>query len=40
MQLKRLHETQEGLIWPQETTDLPIISWQSCEPQSMAYTLF
>jgi hypothetical protein len=31
MQLKRLRETQDGLLWPQETTDLPVISWQSCE---------
>ncbi|KAN0111682.1 delta9-fatty acid desaturase [Russula decolorans] len=34
MQLKRLRETQEGLIWPQETTDLPVISWQSFQEQS------
>src|SRR5712672_1447330 len=34
MQLKRLRDTQEGLAWPQEPTDLPVISWQSCEPVS------
>jgi stearoyl-CoA desaturase (Delta-9 desaturase) len=33
MQLKRLRETQDGLLWPQESTDLPVISWQSCEPE-------
>ncbi|KAI0305122.1 delta9-fatty acid desaturase [Multifurca ochricompacta] len=31
MHLKRLRETQEGLIWPQENTDLPVISWQSSD---------
>lgn len=30
MQLKRLRQTQDGLTWPQDTTDLPVISWQSC----------
>ena len=30
MQLQRLRETQEGIVWPQDN-DLPIISWQSCE---------
>lgn len=33
MQLKRLRETQDGLLWPQET-DLPVISWQSCKTDS------
>ena len=40
MQLKRLRETQDGLTWPQESTDLPVISWQSCEPKSESYTRF
>ncbi|KAH9952463.1 delta9-fatty acid desaturase [Russula dissimulans] len=34
MQLKRLRETQDGLLWPQESTDLPVISWQSFQEQS------
>jgi len=33
MQLQRLRETQEGLIWPQDNNDLPIISWQSFQEQ-------
>lgn len=31
MQLKRLRDTQDGLEWPQETQELPVISWQSCQ---------
>ena len=37
MQLKRLRETQDGLLWPQEPTDLPVISWQSCKANSKPY---
>lgn len=38
MQLQRLRETQEGIVWPQEN-DLPIISWQSCEFSKCDYSL-
>ncbi|KAH9974014.1 delta9-fatty acid desaturase [Lactifluus volemus] len=34
MQLKRLRETQDELIWPQGSVDLPVISWQSFQEQS------
>jgi len=34
MQLKRLRETQDGLLWPQDTVELPVISWQSCKADS------
>jgi len=37
MQLKRLRETQEGLIWPQDNVELPVISWQSCKADSKSY---
>ena len=30
MQLKKLRETQEGLEWPSNNDDLPVISWESC----------
>jgi stearoyl-CoA desaturase (delta-9 desaturase) len=30
MQLKRLRETQESLVWPPDSNDLPVINWQSC----------
>ncbi|KAF8271839.1 delta 9-fatty acid desaturase [Lactarius quietus] len=32
MQLQRLRETQEGIVWPQDN-DLPVISWQSFQEQ-------
>lgn len=31
MQLKRLRETQETLAWPSDNSDLPVISWDSCQ---------
>ncbi|KAG5645500.1 hypothetical protein DXG03_005910 [Asterophora parasitica] len=31
MQLKKLRETQEGLAWPSDSNDLPVISWDACE---------
>jgi len=31
MQLKHLRKTQDGLTWPKENVDLPVISYQSCE---------
>ena len=39
MQLQRLRETQEGILWPQDN-DLPIISWQSCESSRSDVPLF
>jgi len=34
MQLKRLRQTQEGLVWPQDNVELPVISWESFQQQS------
>ncbi|KAJ7135864.1 delta 9-fatty acid desaturase protein [Mycena epipterygia] len=34
MELKRLRETQEGLSWPSDSNDLPVISWDSYLEQS------
>ncbi|KAJ7185047.1 hypothetical protein C8R46DRAFT_883669 [Mycena filopes] len=34
MQLKRLHETQESLAWPLDSTDLPVIPWDAYIAQS------
>lgn len=31
MELKRLRKTQDGLVWPKDNVDLPVISYQSCE---------
>jgi len=31
MQLKRLRETQEGIEWPSESRDLPVVGWDECE---------
>ena len=30
MQLKKLRETQDHLSWPVDSTDLPVVSWESC----------
>ncbi|KAI0342323.1 delta9-fatty acid desaturase [Trametopsis cervina] len=35
MQLKKLRETQDVLTWAPEETDLPIISWESFQEQSV-----
>ncbi|KAJ7262041.1 delta 9-fatty acid desaturase protein [Mycena rebaudengoi] len=35
MQLKRLRETQESLVWPPDSNDLPVINWQSYQLQSL-----
>ncbi|KZP14945.1 hypothetical protein FIBSPDRAFT_751122 [Athelia psychrophila] len=29
MQLKKLREKQEGLVWPSDNNDLPVVSWES-----------
>ncbi|KAK7036263.1 acyl-CoA desaturase [Favolaschia claudopus] len=34
MQLKRLRETQESLVWPSDNNDLPVISWDAFVEQS------
>jgi hypothetical protein len=39
MQLKRLRQTQEGLSWPLNNDDLPVISWESCMSLSCTYIL-
>lgn len=31
MQLKRLRETQDGLLFAPDVNELPVISWESCE---------
>ena len=31
MELKRLRMIQDGVTWPKENVDLPVISYQSCE---------
>lgn len=30
MELKKLRRTQDNLQWPQDSNDLPVISWDSC----------
>ncbi|KAJ7599284.1 delta 9-fatty acid desaturase [Mycena floridula] len=39
MQLKRLHETQERLIWPSESIDLPVVDWADFQEQSQSRSL-
>jgi stearoyl-CoA desaturase (delta-9 desaturase) len=39
MQLKRLRETQESLVWPSDNNDLPVISWDSYIEQCAARPL-
>ncbi|KAJ3505853.1 hypothetical protein NLJ89_g7193 [Agrocybe chaxingu] len=34
MQLKKLKETQERLAWPNDSNDLPVISWESFQEQA------
>jgi len=34
MQLKKLREQQDGLAWPSDNMDLPVISWESFKEQS------
>ncbi|KAK0478181.1 delta 9-fatty acid desaturase protein [Armillaria novae-zelandiae] len=34
MQLKRLRETQESLVWPSNSDDLPVVSFDSFQTQS------
>ena len=34
MQLKKLRTTQDKLAWPQDSNDLPVISWESFQEQS------
>ncbi|KII92775.1 hypothetical protein PLICRDRAFT_155591 [Plicaturopsis crispa FD-325 SS-3] len=34
MQLKKLRETQDGLQWPGDSAELPVISWESFQTQS------
>ncbi|TFK47579.1 delta 9-fatty acid desaturase protein [Heliocybe sulcata] len=35
MQLKRLRQTQEKLTWAPDSNDLPVITWESFQEQSM-----
>jgi stearoyl-CoA desaturase (delta-9 desaturase) len=35
MQLKKLRETQDKLSWPSDNSDLPVISWESFQEQSL-----
>ncbi|GJE88813.1 delta9-fatty acid desaturase [Phanerochaete sordida] len=34
MQLKKLRETQEGLVWAPPVEDMPVISWESFQEQA------
>lgn len=34
MQLKRLRKEQDSLVWPQDSNDLPVISWESFQEQA------
>ncbi|KAJ7619514.1 delta 9-fatty acid desaturase protein [Roridomyces roridus] len=34
MQLKRLRETQDNLVWPVDKTDLPVINWEAYQSQA------
>lgn len=31
MQLKRLREEQENVVWPTDNNDLPVIDWENCK---------
>ena len=31
MQLKRLREEQENVVWPTDNNDLPVIEWENCK---------
>ncbi|KAF5318710.1 hypothetical protein D9619_010636 [Psilocybe cf. subviscida] len=35
MELKKLKETQEKLAWPSDSNDLPVVSWESFQEQSL-----
>ncbi|KAJ7226350.1 delta 9-fatty acid desaturase protein [Mycena rebaudengoi] len=35
MQLKRLRETQDKLVWPSDSNDLPVINWESYQSQCL-----
>ncbi|KAJ7199680.1 delta 9-fatty acid desaturase protein [Mycena pura] len=39
MELKRMHEAQEKLVWPQDSNDLPVVSWASYVEQSAEWPL-
>lgn len=39
MQLKKLRETQDHLVWPADSNDLPVISWDSFQKQAEARPL-
>ncbi|KAF7320827.1 Delta-9 fatty acid desaturase protein [Mycena chlorophos] len=34
MQLKRLRQQQDHIVWPQDSNDLPVVSWESYQKQS------
>lgn len=35
MELKKLKETQEKLAWPSSSDDLPVVSWEAFQEQSL-----
>jgi stearoyl-CoA desaturase (Delta-9 desaturase) len=39
MRLKRLRMEQDSLLWPQDSNDLPIISWESFQEQAQSRPL-
>jgi stearoyl-CoA desaturase (delta-9 desaturase) len=40
MELKKLRGTQDRLNWPQDSNELPVISWESCECVSRSILYF
>ena len=37
MQLKKLRQTQDGLVWAPDVQELPVVSWESCTSRSLNY---
>jgi len=39
MQLKRLRKEQDSLVWPQDSNELPVISWDAFQQQAQSRPL-
>jgi stearoyl-CoA desaturase (Delta-9 desaturase) len=39
MQLKKLRKKQDSLVWPQDSNELPVISWDSFQQQAQSRPL-
>ena len=39
MQLKKLRQKQDSLVWPSDSNDLPVISWDSFQQQAQSRPL-